>query len=72
MLEESFESLRDVDWISRYEELPPRETTMIPSENRFPSLELKKLPSHVKYAFLGENDTFPVVGSFRSSKTWRD
>ena len=61
--EVSFEKLRDVDWISRFEELPPRESRMIPSEDRFPSLELKKLPSHVKYAFLGEDDTFPVVVS---------
>jgi len=26
-----------------------------------PQLELKQLPSHLKYAFLGENSTLPVI-----------
>ncbi|CAM8892805.1 unnamed protein product [Rhodiola kirilowii] len=26
-----------------------------------PTVELKPLPGHLKYAFLGENDTFPVI-----------
>lgn len=26
-----------------------------------PTLELKELPSHLKYAFLGENETLPVI-----------
>ncbi|CAA0832613.1 Unknown protein [Striga hermonthica] len=28
-----------------------------------PKLELKPLPEHLKYAYLGENDTFPVIVS---------
>ncbi|KAL0298147.1 UNVERIFIED_CONTAM: Retrovirus-related Pol polyprotein from transposon opus [Sesamum angustifolium] len=28
---------------------------------RHPTLELKELPKHLKYAFLGENDTLPVI-----------
>ncbi|KAL0303527.1 UNVERIFIED_CONTAM: hypothetical protein Sradi_6220800 [Sesamum radiatum] len=28
---------------------------------RAPTLELKELPKHLKYAFLGENDTLPVI-----------
>ncbi|KAK9150909.1 hypothetical protein Syun_009218 [Stephania yunnanensis] len=28
---------------------------------RAPTLELKPLPSHLKYVFLGENDTLPVI-----------
>ncbi|XP_021723921.1 uncharacterized protein LOC110691307 [Chenopodium quinoa] len=35
--------------------LPP------PSSVQAPTLELKPLPSHLKYAFLGENDSLPVI-----------
>jgi len=31
-----------------------------PSES-FPSLKLKVLPEYLKYAYLGENDTLPVI-----------
>ena len=34
---------------------------MLPSEERPPKLELKPLPSHLKYAFLGVEETFPVI-----------
>ena len=33
----------------------------MPSEEKPPKLELKPLPTHLKYAFLGELDTFPVI-----------
>lgn len=29
--------------------------------NELPTLELKDLPSHLKYVFLGDNKTFPVI-----------
>ncbi|KAK4385593.1 Retrovirus-related Pol polyprotein from transposon.6 [Sesamum angolense] len=32
-----------------------------------PTLELKELPKHLKYAFLGENDTLPVIISNKLS-----
>ncbi|KAJ0586830.1 putative nucleotidyltransferase, Ribonuclease H [Helianthus annuus] len=32
-----------------------------PSLESPPSVELKELPKHLKYAFLGENDTLPVI-----------
>ncbi|KAM6543736.1 hypothetical protein CsatB_008183 [Cannabis sativa] len=32
-----------------------------PSIQEPPKLELKPLPSHLKYAYLGENDTLPVI-----------
>ena len=35
--------------------------SLIPSINSPPTLELKQLPSNLKYAFLGENETFPVI-----------
>ena len=43
------------------ESLPPIEDRALPSEERPPKLELKPLPSHLKYAFLGVEETFPVI-----------
>ncbi|XP_057808682.1 uncharacterized protein LOC131023155 [Salvia miltiorrhiza] len=37
------------------------EDRLIPSIQRAPKLELKSLPKHLKYIFLGENDTLPVI-----------
>ena len=34
---------------------------MEPSVKVPPKLELKELPAHLKYAFLGENQTLPVI-----------
>ena len=45
----------------RFEKLPPIEDRVLPSEEKPPKLELKPLPSHLKYAFLGVEDTFPVI-----------
>ena len=33
----------------------------IEGEIETPKVELKELPSHLKYVFLGENNTFPVI-----------
>ena len=41
--------------------MPPNEDKTLPSEEKPPKLELKPLPTHLKYAFLGEQDTFPVI-----------
>ena len=30
-------------------------------EEEIPKVELKELPSHLKYVFLGENNTFPMI-----------
>ena len=32
-----------------------------PSSKPSPSLELKALPAHLKYVYLGEQETFPVI-----------
>ncbi|KAK8502211.1 hypothetical protein V6N12_042708 [Hibiscus sabdariffa] len=40
--------------------VPPK-----PSLEIAPSLELKPLPSHLKYVYLGANDTLPVIISFQ-------
>ncbi|KAL5722473.1 hypothetical protein ACHQM5_005989 [Ranunculus cassubicifolius] len=42
------------------EELPRGATSLL-SSVQFPRLELKPLPSELKYAYLGEAETFPVV-----------
>ena len=48
-------------WTPKFEPLPPNEDKALPSEERPPKLELKPLPAHLKYSFLGEEDTFPVI-----------
>ena len=48
-------------WALKFEALPPIEDRALPSEERPPKLELKPLPSHLKYAFLGVEETFPVI-----------
>ena len=54
--------LLDTDkWRSRFESLPISETKPLPSSIEFPKLDLKPLPSDLKYAFLGQNETFPVI-----------
>ncbi|KAK9128819.1 hypothetical protein Syun_017616 [Stephania yunnanensis] len=44
-----------------YLDLPASNSTLLPSIEQAPTLELKPLPSHLKYVFLGENDTLPVI-----------
>ncbi|XXG77080.1 hypothetical protein AAC387_Pa08g1309 [Persea americana] len=51
-----------------FEELLPTGTLSLPSQVRPPKPELKPLPSHLKYAYLGENETFPVVISTHLDK----
>ena len=48
-------------WKLRFKELPKSENKALPSSVAIPKLELKQLPSGLKYAFLESGDTFPVV-----------
>ena len=48
-------------WAPKFEPLPPIEDRVLPSEERPPKIELKPLPSHLKYAFLGIEETFSVI-----------
>ena len=48
-------------WAPRFEKLPLIEDRVLPSKEKPPKLELEPLPSHLKYAFLGVEDTFPVI-----------
>ena len=45
----------------KFEPLPPSEGLTLPSCVQAPILDLKELPTHLKYAYLGERDTYPVV-----------
>ena len=53
-------------WAPKFEPLPPNEDKALPSEERPPKLELKPLPTHLKYAFLGDEETFPEIISSSS------
>jgi len=44
-----------------FESLVTTNTTLVPSTVQAPILELKQLPSHLKYAYLGDNQTLPVI-----------
>lgn len=44
-----------------FEELPPIEKKVLPSSVEPLKLELKVLPDTLKYVFLGDNETYPVV-----------
>ena len=48
-------------WVPNFEPFQPNEDKALPSEERLPKLELKPLQSHLKYAFLGAEETFPVI-----------
>ncbi|XP_071688710.1 uncharacterized protein [Rutidosis leptorrhynchoides] len=49
-------------WTHKYEPLPKSiDTNTKPSLESPPTLELKPLPSRLKYAFLGTNGTLPVI-----------
>ncbi|KAM2253465.1 hypothetical protein ACFX1S_007857 [Malus domestica] len=47
-------------WRPKLDELPPL-SKVVPSSVEVPKLELKSLPTGLKHAFLGPDDTFPVV-----------
>ena len=58
---EHSEVMKANGWAPRFEKLPPIEERVLPSEEKSPKLELKPLPSQLKYAFLGVEETFPII-----------
>src|SRR3954471_8118215 len=45
----------------RFESLPASTSKLLPSIIEAPKLELKPLPEHLKYIFLGDAETLPVI-----------
>ncbi|KAM1271317.1 hypothetical protein ACFX2J_032155 [Malus domestica] len=41
--------------------IPDSTNKLLPSVIQPPSLELKPLPSHLKYVFLGKQETLPII-----------
>ena len=58
---EQSEVLEANGWAHKFESFPPIDDRVLPSEKTPPKLELKPLPSHLKYAFLGVEEAFPVI-----------
>ena len=56
-------------WTPKYENLPPITEMALPSSVKLPKLELKPLPSMLKYTYLGADDTFPVIISLSLNAT---
>ena len=56
-------------WTPKFEELHVEGPPLQPSHVEHPKLELKPLPDYLKYAFLRENCTFPVVVNSKLTPT---
>ncbi|XP_027156212.1 uncharacterized protein LOC113756982, partial [Coffea eugenioides] len=52
--------------------VPEAQTKLLPSVVQAPELELKPLPKHLKYAFLGDRETLPVIISAHLSPSQED
>ncbi|CAN6560240.1 unnamed protein product [Malus baccata var. baccata] len=53
-----------IEMVVALESLPPQSVStnkLLPSVVQPPTLELKPLPSHLNYVFLGEDETLPVI-----------
>ena len=60
-ISEHSEVIKANGWAPRFEKLPPIEDRVLPLEEKPPKLELKPLPSHLKYEFLGVEETLLVI-----------
>ena len=58
---EHSEVLESNGWAPKFETLPPIKDRKLPSEEKPSKLELKPLPSHLKYTFLGAKETFLII-----------
>ncbi|KAM1331871.1 hypothetical protein ACFX2H_043977 [Malus domestica] len=59
-------------WRHVYESLGEPKQPLLPSSEQAPKLELKLLPSHLKYAHLGVNETLPVIIAANLNDTEED
>ncbi|XP_023741054.1 uncharacterized protein LOC111889145 [Lactuca sativa] len=68
MLEMILEIKKTTQFSLKQIELPQTHTRLPPSLVQPPELELKVLPEHLKYAYLGDNETLPVIISTHLTK----
>ncbi|XP_027170440.1 uncharacterized protein LOC113770231 [Coffea eugenioides] len=76
-LHHAVEALHSLPTVSpRYELsslfMPEIQTKLLPSVVQAPELELKPLPKHLKYAFLGDQETLSVIISAHLSPSQKD
>nr|KAJ0197883.1 hypothetical protein LSAT_V11C700377510 [Lactuca sativa] len=65
---EEWKIKEDVRWVKEELDLKDRVTApTLPSIEKAPDLELKQLPTHLKYAYLRDDDTLPVIISSQLS-----
>ncbi|KAJ6916423.1 hypothetical protein NC652_018966 [Populus alba x Populus x berolinensis] len=55
------EESKACNWRPKIEELPPQSIESISLSVQPPKHDLKLLPFNLKYSFLGENETFPII-----------
>ena len=55
------EVMETIGWTPRFEELPLIEERVLSFKENPPKPELNPLPSHLKYSFLGSDDTFLMI-----------
>ena len=61
-LESSDLNLDDIEWAANPSSIEMKNSSLTPPPiEPPPSLELKTLPKHLKYAYLGEQETLPVI-----------
>ena len=60
-------SLRTLTHHMSNNELPSSNAKLLPSILQAPKIELKPLPSHLKYMFLGDDETLPMIISSKLS-----
>ncbi|KAK8997928.1 hypothetical protein V6N11_012464 [Hibiscus sabdariffa] len=65
---EETEELENIFFIYSDLRLIPSKSKLLPSILQSPKIELKQLPNHLKYTFLGDNSTLPVIISNKLSE----
>ena len=68
----ALDSAKEIPRPRRQQFLPLRDEEEDAKEEKDKKLELKSLPTHLQYAFLGESDTFPVIVSSSLSSSELD
>ena len=69
----NMEEVQDIQsWMPKFENLPPITERALPSNIQLPKMELKPLPSMLKYTYLGADDTFPVIILFELKRNSRE